>query len=122
MAGARPNFMKIAPLMWEMAARWGDRLRPVVVHTGQHYDHAMSQAFWDELAIGRPDHHLEVGSGSHAEQTARALVGLEKVCLLERPAWVVVVGDVNSTWPGRWPPRSSSSGWPTWRRGSGAGT
>ena len=99
-AGARPNFMKIAPIIREVKQNWGDRLKPVLAHTGQHYDYLMSQAFFDELGIPEPDHHLGVGSGSQAEQTAAALVGLERVCREESPDLVVVVGDVNSTLAG----------------------
>ncbi len=99
-AGARPNFMKIAPILRELEADWAGRLTPVLVHTGQHYDAAMSQAFFDELGIREPDHHLGVGSASHAEQTARVMMALEGVCIDESPALVVVVGDVNSTMAG----------------------
>ena len=94
--GARPNFIKLAPLCEELA-RCGDRLRHVVVHTGQHYDANMSGRFFDELSIPAPDLHLDAGSGSHAVQTARILERFEGVCEGERPDWVIVVGDVNST-------------------------
>jgi len=95
-AGARPNFMKVAPLLREF------RRRPVrfsarLLHTGQHYDEAMSDVFFEELGIGRPEIHLGVGSGSHAVQTARIMERFEQVLGQERPDWVVVVGDVNST-------------------------
>lgn len=93
-AGARPNFMKIAPLQAELDRRG---IRSVLVHTGQHYDPAMSDVFFDELGIRPPDHHLEVGSASHAVQTARIMEAFEPVVLGERPSWVVVPGDVNST-------------------------
>ncbi len=94
-AGARPNFMKIAPIM---AAMDGDtRLSPFLVHTGQHYDERMSRLFFEELGIPRPDIDLGVGSGSHAVQTAEVIRRFEPVCLEQRPDWVVVVGDVNST-------------------------
>ena len=93
-AGARPNFMKIGPLQAELDRRG---LPSVLVHTGQHYDPAMSDVFFDELSIRRPDHHLEVGSGSHAVQTARIMEAFEPVVLAEQPSWVVVPGDVNST-------------------------
>ncbi|MBM3732439.1 MAG: UDP-N-acetylglucosamine 2-epimerase (non-hydrolyzing) [Acidimicrobiia bacterium] len=92
---ARPNFMKAAPLHRELAARgW---CRPVLVHTGQHYDAGMSEVFFRDLGMPEPDHNLGVGSGSHAEQTAGVMVAYEKLCLRERPDWTVVVGDVNST-------------------------
>lgn len=94
-AGARPNFMKIAPIYRAAQARPGVDCR--IVHTGQHYDHDMSQAFFDGLGIPTPDYHLNAGSGSHAEQTARIMTAFEPVCTTSRPDWVVVVGDVNST-------------------------
>ena len=92
--GARPNFMKIAPLQAELDRRG---VPSVLVHTGQHYDSAMSDVFFDELGIRPPDHHLEVGSASHAVQTARIMEAFEPVVLSHRPSWVVVPGDVNST-------------------------
>jgi UDP-N-acetylglucosamine 2-epimerase (non-hydrolysing) len=94
-AGARPNFMKIAPLM--EAFRQQGHKDVILVHTGQHYDPKLSGDFFRELSIPEPDVNLEVGSGSHAEQTARIMVAFEKVCERERPDWVIVVGDVNST-------------------------
>lgn len=94
-AAARPNFMKIAPLYHALKREsW---CRPVVVHTGQHYDPNMSDAFFADLALPPPDFHLEVGSGTHAEQTGRVMIEYEKVCFAQRPDWIVVVGDVNST-------------------------
>jgi UDP-N-acetylglucosamine 2-epimerase (non-hydrolysing) len=94
-AGARPNFMKIAPLMREMGNRPG--VRVCLVHTGQHYDARMSQLFFDQLKIPRPNIELEVGSGSHAVQTAEVMRRFEPVVQTESPDAVVVVGDVNST-------------------------
>ncbi len=93
--GARPNFMKIAPLM--RAYRAHPDIAPLLVHTGQHYDEKMSRQFFDELEIPRPDINLEVGSGSHARQTAAILERFEPVLLEHRPDAVLVVGDVNST-------------------------
>lgn len=94
-AAARPNVMKVAPLFHVLREQgW---CRPIVVHTGQHYDVNMSDAFFVELGMPDPDLHLGVGSGSHAEQTAAVMVAYEKVCRERPPAWVVVVGDVNST-------------------------
>jgi UDP-N-acetylglucosamine 2-epimerase (non-hydrolysing) len=93
--GARPNFMKIAPIVEEM--KKAPDLNGVLVHTGQHYDEGMSDIFFLQLGIPVPDVHLGVGSGSHAEQTARIMVEFEKVCLRENPGLVLVVGDVNST-------------------------
>ncbi|MGD2063045.1 MAG: UDP-N-acetylglucosamine 2-epimerase (non-hydrolyzing) [Nitrospirota bacterium] len=94
-AGARPNFMKIAPIM--AAAAREPRIETFLVHTGQHYDERMSRLFFEELAIPRPDVDLEVGSASHAVQTAEIIRRFEPVCLEKRPDAVVVVGDVNST-------------------------
>ncbi|HZM86110.1 MAG TPA: UDP-N-acetylglucosamine 2-epimerase (non-hydrolyzing) [Blastocatellia bacterium] len=94
--GARPNFMKIAPVIDEMRRRPA-RIEPLLVHTGQHYDESMSDSFFDDLQIPRPDINLEVGSGSHSEQTARVMIAFEQVLLQHPAAWVVVVGDVNST-------------------------
>ncbi len=94
--GARPNFMKIAPIMAE-TARHPEQFSQRLVHTGQHYDERMSRAFFEDLRMPKPDIDLEVGSGSHAEQTARIMLAFEPVCMRERPDLVVVVGDVNST-------------------------
>lgn len=94
-AGARPNFMKVAPLYHALVKEsW---CRPVLVHTGQHYDAGMSDAFFQDLGLPAPDHHLGVGSGSHGEQTAAVMVAYERLCCSTPPDWVVVVGDVNST-------------------------
>ena len=98
-AGARPNFVKAAPILREM-----DRLPEVfeqtLVHTGQHYDDKMSRVFFDELDMRRPDADLGVGSGSHAQQTGRAMIAVERVLLDVEPDMVVVLGDVNSTLAG----------------------
>src|SRR5450759_4925994 len=93
-AGARPNFMKVAPIL---AALERADLPHSLVHTGQHYDASMSASFFRDLAIRTPDHYLGVGSGSHGIQTARVMQAFEPVLLSERPRWLVVVGDVNST-------------------------
>ncbi len=93
--GARPNFMKIAPII--DAIRKRTDLEQILVHTGQHYDEAMSDAFFRDLELPRPDENLNVGSGTHAEQTARIMLAFEPVLLKYRPDWVLVVGDVNST-------------------------
>jgi len=99
--GARPNFMKIAPIV-EAISRWNEEndeapIQSLLVHTGQHYDQKMSDAFFHDLGIPFPDIDLEVGSASHAVQTAEVMIRFEKVCLQEKPDWVLVVGDVNST-------------------------
>jgi UDP-N-acetylglucosamine 2-epimerase (non-hydrolysing) len=94
-AAARPNFMKIAPLYHALRAEsWCE---PAIVHTGQHYDPNMSDAFFRDLQMPRPQFHLEVGSGSHAEQTGGVMIAYEKVAMRAKPDWIVVVGDVNST-------------------------
>ena len=94
-AAARPNFMKVAPLYHVLKVQ--DWCLPVLVHTGQHYDVNMSDAFFTDLGLPEPNHHLGVGSGSHAEQTAAVMVNYERICLQHRPDWIIVVGDVNST-------------------------
>jgi UDP-N-acetylglucosamine 2-epimerase (non-hydrolysing) len=95
-AGARPNFMKIAPIV-AAGKRRSAEFQMTVVHTGQHYDAAMSDAFFRDLELPPPDVYLGVGSGSHAVQTAAVIQAFEPVVLKEKPDWVVVVGDVNST-------------------------
>ncbi len=93
--GARPNFMKIAPLMAEYKKH--NAIQPLLVHTGQHYDEKMSDFFFRQLGIPQPDINLEIGSGSHAVQTAEIMKAFEPVCLEHKPDVVLVVGDVNST-------------------------
>src|ERR1043166_8190264 len=93
--GARPNYMKIAPVM--RALQPFDRIRQVLINTGQHYDEAMAGGFLRELDLPVPDRDLGVGSGSHAVQTAKVMTAFEEICLAERPDLVSVVGDVNST-------------------------
>jgi UDP-N-acetylglucosamine 2-epimerase (non-hydrolysing) len=116
--GARPNFMKIAPFVNAIAKfnkditsgdpAWGVRhavrnkvnpelIEHILVHTGQHYDKSMSDSFFDELNIPEPDINLGVGSGTHAEQVGQTMIAFEKVLRVEKPDWVVVVGDVNAT-------------------------
>lgn len=94
-AGARPNFMKVAPLWHELSR--ADWCRPRLVHTGQHYDAEMSDSFFQDLGLPRPDVQFAVGSGTHARQTAAVMTAYEDLCLDSRPAWTVVVGDVNSS-------------------------
>src|SRR5512139_1737160 len=102
-AGARPNFMKVAPIVRAIQKynrRLGPhagRIRHRLVHTGQHYDFEMSASFFSDLGLPTPDIHLNIGSGTHAEQTGKIMIAFEKVCLREKPDLVVVVGDVNST-------------------------
>ena len=93
--GARPNFMKIAPII--DALKTSGRARSLLVHTGQHYDEKMSDLFFRELGIPEPDMNLEVGSATHAVQTAEVMKRFEPVCVEHKPDWVLVVGDVNST-------------------------
>lgn len=94
-AGARPNFMKIAPLF--RSSRDYNDLDCCLVHTGQHYDYMMSQSFFEDLELPEPDYFLQAGSGSHAVQTAKIMISFEELCFNNRPALVVLVGDVNST-------------------------
>lgn len=94
--GARPNFPKIAPIMAALE-REAARIEQRLVHTGQHYDERMSAVFFRDLQLPQPDVYLGVGSGSHAQQTARIMLAFEEVVLREQPDWVIVVGDVNST-------------------------
>lgn len=94
--GARPNFMKIAPIYAEMKRR-SSEFEPLIVHTGQHYDAAMSDSFFVDLGMPTPDVHLNVGSASHAVQTAKIMMEFEPILLGQKPDWVLVVGDVNST-------------------------
>ena len=102
-AGARPNFMKVAPIIKcirtrsSTAAQNGAQVSYKLVHTGQHYDEKMSDIFFTELGLPAPDINLEVGSGSHAVQTANVMTKFEPICEQEKPDWVIVVGDVNST-------------------------
>jgi UDP-N-acetylglucosamine 2-epimerase (non-hydrolysing) len=93
--GARPNFMKVAPILAQLRRR--DGVKQVLVHTGQHYDAKMSDVFFRDLGMPDPDVHLGVGSGTHAQQTAKVMVEIEPVLVRERPDVVVVAGDVNST-------------------------
>jgi UDP-N-acetylglucosamine 2-epimerase (non-hydrolysing) len=94
-AGARPNFMKIAPIV--RALRANGRLRWKIVHTGQHYDRDMNEVFFEELGIPTPDVQLGVGGGTHARQTGRIMLAFEELCIRDRPDCVLVVGDVDST-------------------------
>jgi len=94
-AATRPNFMKVGPLYHALNdAAWAN---PILIHTGQHYDYNMSDAFFQDLRLPVPDHHLEIGSGSHAQQTGSVMIAYEKICESDRPDWIIVVGDVNPT-------------------------
>ncbi len=94
-AGARPNFMKVAPILRLLDK--SNKYKSVLVHTGQHYDYKMSDVFFKQLDIRDPNYHLDVKSGSHAQQTAKIMVAFEEICINEHPDLVIVVGDVNST-------------------------
>jgi UDP-N-acetylglucosamine 2-epimerase (non-hydrolysing) len=96
-AGARPNFIKVAPLLEALTRHPRKDLEVLFVHTGQHYDRAMSAEVFEELGIPAPDINLGVSGGTHAGQTARVMIAFEQTCLDWKPDWVVVVGDVNST-------------------------
>ena len=111
MVGNRPQFIKAAPLSRALA----EVCDHVLVHTGQHYDEDLSQVFFEELGMAPPDHRIETGSGSHAQQTGSMLVGLEPVLGSEQPDMVLVYGDTNSTLAGRWSRPSPGIRWP--RRG-----
>ena len=93
-AGARPNFMKIAPIVRELKRQ---KIPYGIIHTGQHYDYEMSESFFKDLEIPQPDYYLGAGSGTHAEQTAKIMVEYEKICVQDMPDLCMVVGDVNST-------------------------
>lgn len=99
--GARPNFMKIAPFCRAIdlynKQNKKNQIQHVLVHTGQHYDVRMSESFFRSLGIPDPDINMEVGSGSHAEQVGNTMIAFERICMTEKPDWVVVVGDVNAT-------------------------
>ena len=98
-AGARPNFIKISPIINEIISfqKKGKNISYRLIHTGQHYDKNMSNNFFDELKIPYPDYNLGAGSGTQAEQTAKIMIGYEKLILKNRPDYCLVVGDVNST-------------------------
>lgn len=98
LVGARPNFIKVAPLFWEL--RNHSEIKSVLVHTGQHYDFEMSQAFFQDLDIPIPDYNLGIGSGKHGAQTGLTMIEFEKIVAKEKPDIVIVVGDVNSTLAG----------------------
>lgn len=98
--GARPQFIKLAPICRELETEGAGELEHVVVHTGQHYDKAMSERFFEELGIHEPKHNLGVGSGTHAVQTGRMLVGIEEALVKESPQAALVYGDTNSTLAG----------------------
>ena len=96
--GARPQFIKAAAVSRVLKSAQG--VKEVLVHTGQHYDANMSDVFFEELEIPRPNYNLAIGSGSHGEQTGRILEAIEKVLMEEKPDWVLVYGDTNSTLAG----------------------
>ena len=98
--GARPQIIKAAALSRAIKTHYADRIQEIIVHTGQHYDDNMSQVFFDELQIPRPDHNLHVGSASHGVQTARMTEGIEALLIKEQPDYIVLDGDTNSTLAG----------------------
>ncbi len=119
--GARPNFMKMAPII-EAINMHPSEIEQLLVHTGQHYDEKMSKAFFDARGMPKPDIDLEIGSGSHAEQTGQVMIKFEKVCLREKPDLVIVVGEVNSTMACTITAKKLGIRWPTWRRGCALAT
>ncbi len=98
--GARPQFIKAAAISRAIRDLFPDRVREVIIHTGQHYDANMSQVFFDEMGIPRPDHMLEIGSGDHGQQTGAMIAGIETILLKEKPDCVILYGDTNSTLAG----------------------
>ena len=98
--GARPQIIKAAALSRAIKNKFSDKIKEVIVHTGQHYDENMSQVFFDELGIPTPDYNLGVGSGSHGAQTAKMIEGIEEILVKEKPDYLVVYGDTNSTLAG----------------------
>jgi UDP-GlcNAc3NAcA epimerase len=98
--GARPQFIKAAAISRAIREQYSEKIREIIVHTGQHYDHEMSQVFFEQLGIPREDYNLQVGSGSHGAQTARMITGLEEILVKERPHLVILYGDTNSTLAG----------------------
>ena len=98
--GARPQIIKAAALSRAIKTHYADRIQEIIVHTGQHYDDNMSQVFFDELGIPHPDYNLHVGSASHGVQTARMTEGIEEILLKEKPDFIVLYGDTNSTLAG----------------------
>ena len=110
-AGARPNFMKIAPIY--AAMQKFTELEPYILHTGQHYDHALSESFFEDLALPPPSFHLGVGSGTAGEQIGRIIIACEQTFYEQSPDLVIVVGDVNSTLPAPSSHRNSQLHLPT---------
>ena len=98
--GARPQIIKAAALSRAIKLHFSDKIREVIIHTGQHYDENMSQVFFDELDIPQPDYNLNVGSGSHGKQIASMIEGIEEILLKEKPSCIVLYGDTNSTLAG----------------------
>ncbi|MGZ3900928.1 MAG: UDP-N-acetyl glucosamine 2-epimerase, partial [Bacteroidia bacterium] len=98
--GARPQIIKAAALSRAIKNKFSDKIKEIIVHTGQHYDANMSQVFFDELNIPQPDYNLNVGSGSHGKQTAAMIIGIEEILLKENPNAIVLYGDTNSTLAG----------------------
>lgn len=98
--GARPQIIKAAALNRAIQSKFSNELTEVLVHTGQHYDHGMSQVFFEEMGIPKPDYNLGIGSGSHGQQTGRMLDAIEQVIIKEKPDALVIYGDTNSTLAG----------------------
>ena len=98
--GARPQIIKAAALSRAIKNKFSDKINEIIVHTGQHYDENMSNVFFDELQIPKPNYNLNVGSAGHARQTAQMIVGIEEILLKEKPDFIILYGDTNSTLAG----------------------
>src|ERR1019366_3584515 len=98
--GARPQIIKAAALSRAIKNKYSDKIQEIIVHTGQHYDENMSQVFFNELKIPRPNYNLKSGSGTHGKQTASMIVGIEEILLKEKPSCIILYGDTNSTLAG----------------------
>lgn len=121
--GARPQFIKAAAISRAISQRHANRFVEVLVHTGQHYDANMSQVFFDELQIPAPKYNMEISGGGHGAMTGRMMEGVEKIIQEERPDWLLIYGDTNSTLAGALTqPPSCTFPSRTWRPGSGLST
>ena len=100
--GARPQIIKAAAISREISKNYSNTITEIIIHTGQHYDQNMSEIFFDELSITKPNYNLNVGSNSHGVQPAKMIEGIEEVLIKEKPDFIVLYGDTNSTLAGQW--------------------